>query len=186
MKRIAGFITGLIVAIVLWFGFNHFSSDSFSNQNNEEMKQTITKSISSVKKVVTPIHNNKEEKIKNTDKHVAKQVTKSIIEEDIDPAVEYDTESDIDTDLIKTTQVVSEEPQVQKQYFWQPFDLQSKADGFAKYLSLESSVNCMAEKTGVGKFMIYFLYKNKQDRGEKISKIESTGINLKIANLIKE
>ncbi len=167
MKRIAGFITGLIIASILWFGFNHFATIDFNPSNKKEIKQTISKAVTSVTKVIDPVSSKKEEAEPGFEPVVA-------------PIVEKDIKPDIESGITQITEVVTAENLAQKQYFWQPFDLLSKAEGFSKYISSNSSVVCVAERTAVGEFMTYFLYEDEQDRYDKISLIEKTGISLKL------
>lgn len=76
----------------------------------------------------------------------------------------------IDEDVAETKEQI--------QFFWKPFNLQSKADGFAAYISSRSNVSCKAEKTGTGKYQVCFSYDDENDRDTKIIMIENTGIKV--------
>lgn len=66
--------------------------------------------------------------------------------------------------------------QAKKHYFWSAFSLQARAKRFAELITRQSGVDCLAEKSGVGKYMVYFTYTDTGDREFKLSQISTIGI----------
>jgi hypothetical protein len=73
-------------------------------------------------------------------------------------------------------------PVMQKDYIWKPFTLRDKAEGFAHFISMKSTVPCEVEKTGPGEFRIFITYKDQQDLKTKRSLIEAVGISIETNN----
>jgi len=69
-----------------------------------------------------------------------------------------------------------EMPNSKKFFFWSPFSLNSKAEVFANYITSVSGVECGVEKTGAGRYQVYFPFEDESDRDEKSALIKGTGL----------
>ncbi|MCG8684840.1 MAG: hypothetical protein MI892_08195 [Desulfobacterales bacterium] len=74
--------------------------------------------------------------------------------------------------------IESENIGLKKHFFWKPFSLKSKAEKFAGHISAESGVDCRVKKTEVGKYQVYYLYKDEADQAVKTALIQKTGLKL--------
>jgi len=66
----------------------------------------------------------------------------------------------------------------EKRFFWKPFSFSARAEKFAGHISAESGVECQVEKTGVGRYQVYYLYEDEADRTVKAELIRKTGLHL--------
>lgn len=69
-----------------------------------------------------------------------------------------------------------EMPNSKKFFFWSPFSLNSKAEMFANYITSVSGVECRVEKTGAGRYQVYFPFEDESDRDEKSAQIKASGL----------
>lgn len=69
-----------------------------------------------------------------------------------------------------------ETPADQKFFFWSPFSLNSKAERFANHVKSICGVKCGVEKTGAGRYQVYFPFEDESDRNEKLALIKATGL----------
>ncbi|WP_041277699.1 hypothetical protein [Desulfotalea psychrophila] len=66
----------------------------------------------------------------------------------------------------------------EKHFFWKPFSLMNKADRFAAYITKNSGIECLAEKTGPGTYQVYFNYSSEAEKANSIELIKETGVSL--------
>lgn len=220
MKRITGFVMGVLLVTGIWYGLGGFRDISVTKAESE-VKDRVEQAVEIVKNTVK-----QPEGIKNQDQTESRTKAEKKVEQGGKVSVEKSSEKEkgktsAAADLQKPSllrantgpgpekrekapekspvadasdkETVAQGLQVStrqeksgdsvssaRQFFWKPFQLESRAKGFAGHIKEKSGVACEFEKKKPGTYHVYFYYTDEGDRQEKIKRIEGTGINLQM------
>lgn len=220
MKRITGFIMGVLLVTGIWYGLGGLEEmtparvKSEAKGRVEQAVQMVQKAVKQKEGIKNPNPaDSRTEAEKKEDKDSKAYAEKSSgkgkkesagaakLQEPAFPAAETGPDSgQIDkvpenspgaAESAKETvpqevhtSIAKENPDKlepsAKQFFWQPFELESRAKGFAGHIKEKSAVACEFLKKAPGTYRVYFHYTDDADREEKIKRIEKTGITLQI------
>jgi hypothetical protein len=204
IRLVTGFITGVATVVLLWCFFYGTGNDNqiheLSKDNAVEhvVMHKVVKEVAVQAKKEVPVL----EKIAEDSPAPSPAPGIEIPETEVKPPLVKDT-SEIKLATREPSPEVEEplpEPRVsppeelsppeskelpletsgvdkEKFFFWKPFSLKSKAEGFAKHITSASGVNCLVEKTGIAKYKVYYLHEDETDRLAKAARIKDTGID---------
>ena len=162
MKRIFGFAVGVLIVTGIWF---------VSRDTGIDTAQKISRQVKQISKPVSQVIKKQQQKVMQQ-----KVVKKDNI---VKPSEKEKIIKDKPGQMPeKQTPVIAPG----KYFFWKPFNLKSRADGFAKYIYEKTSVLCEVEKKGTGIYRVYFYYFDNIDKSNKKKIIEQTGIKLNFNN----
>ena len=220
MKRITGFIMGVLLVTGIWYGLGGLEemtpsrAKSKAKDRVEQAVQMVQKTVKQQEGIKNPDPaDSRTETEKNEDQDSKSPAEKSSekrekqssgaaeLQEPALPVAENGPDSgEIDNvpenspgaaESAKETvpqglhaSIAKENPgkpeSSAKQFFWQPFELESRAKGFAGHIKEKSGVVCRLEKNKPGTYRVYFRYTDDADRRDKIQRIENTGVVLQI------